>query len=165
MHDHHQVGRTLGDGHTDVAHIGRQARLRYGDSILHLYLRNIEIGADVETDGDRKTAIAGRVRRQIDHVFDAVDLLFDRRDHGSGNDIGVGAGILPGHGDGGRRDLRILRDRQAGERHTAEDHENDRHHRSKDRAIDEKVRNSHALTPPVILTVAAGLPPTPVPQA
>ena len=60
-----------------------------------------------------ETAIAGRVRRQIDHVFDAVDLLFDRRDHGSGNDIGVGAGILPGHGDGRRRDLRILRDRQA----------------------------------------------------
>ena len=46
VHDHHQVGRALVDGDADVAHVGRQARLRDGDAVLHLHLRDIEIGAD-----------------------------------------------------------------------------------------------------------------------
>ena len=113
VHDHHQVGRALVHGDADIAHVGRQARLRDGDAVLHLHLRDIEIGADIEGHRDREAAVGGRVRRHVDHVLDAVDLLLDRRHHGRGDDVGAGAGILAGDLDGRRRDFRILRDRQA----------------------------------------------------
>ena len=143
MHDHHQVGRTLVDGHADVAHVDRQSGLRDTDAVLHLDLRDIEIGADVEADGNRKTAVAGRVRRHVDHVLDAVDLLLDRRHHGCRHDIGARAGILARDGDGRRRDLRVLRNRQPEKRHAAQDHENDRDDRGKDRSVNEEVRDAH----------------------
>ncbi len=108
MHDHHQVGRAFVDGHTDIAHIHRKPWLRDGDAVLHLYLGDIEIGPDVEADRNRETAVAGRIRRQIDHVLDAVDLLLDRRHHGGRDNIGAGAGILACNGDGGRSNFRIL---------------------------------------------------------
>src|SRR6266542_633013 len=45
--------------------------------------------------------------------------------------------------DGGRGDLRILRDRQAPERYAADDHEHDRHHGGEDRPVDEEMRDAH----------------------
>ena len=143
MHDHHQIGRAFGDVDADVADVGRQPRLRDGDAVLHLHLGDVEIGAEIEADLDGEAPVGRRVRRHVEHVLDAVDLLLDRRDHGRGDDFGAGAGILAGHVDDRRRDLGILRDRQARERHAAEDHENDRDHRGKDRPIDEKVRDAH----------------------
>ena len=44
--------------------------------------------------------------------LDAVDLLLDGRGHRVGHDLGVGPGIDGRHLDGGRGDLRVLRDRQ-----------------------------------------------------
>ena len=113
VHDHHQVGRGLGDGDADVAHVGRQARQRGRDAVLHLHLRDIEVGAEIEGHADREAAVAVRVRRHVEHVLDAVDLLLDRRHHGRGDHLGAGAGILARYVDDRRRDLGILRDRQA----------------------------------------------------
>ena len=143
VHDHHQVGRRLLHGDADIAHVGGQARVGDGDAVLHLHLGDVQIGAELKADRDRKATVGGRVRRDIDHILDAVDLLFDRRDHRRGHDLGTGAGILPGDADQGRRDLGILRDRQAQERHRAQDREDDRNHRGKDRPIDEEVRDAH----------------------
>ena len=143
MHDHHQVGRAFGHRHADVAHVGRQARLGDRDAVLHLHLRDVEIGADVERHLDRETAVARRVRRDIKHVLDAVDLLLDRSDHGRGHDFGTCAGILTRDVDDRRRDLGILRDRQPREGDRAEDHEHDRHHGGKDRPIDEEMGHPH----------------------
>ena len=42
----------------------------------------------------------------------AVDLLLDRRGDRVGHHLGAGARIVDRHLHGGRRDLRILRDRQ-----------------------------------------------------
>ncbi len=112
VHDHHQVGRRFLHRDADVAHVGRQPRRGDGDAVLHLHLRNVEIGAELEADRDREAPVGRRVRRHVDHVLDAVDLLLDRRDHGRGHDLGAGAGILPGDADQRRCDLRILRDRQ-----------------------------------------------------
>ena len=147
VHDHHQVGRALVHRHADVAHIGRQARLRDSDAVLHLHLGNIEIGADVKGDRDREAAVRRRVRRKIDHVLDAVDLLFDRRDHGRGHHVGAGARVLSGYRDGGRRDLGILRDRQAHEGDAAQNHKYDGDHRGEDRPLDEEMRDAHAARP------------------
>ena len=143
VHDHHQVGRGLGDGHADSAHVGRQARLRDADAVLHLHLRDIQVGADIERDRDGEASVGGRIRRHVEHVLHAVDLLLDRSDHGGGDDLGVGAGVLPGDVDDRRRDLRILRDRQADERHAAEDDEHDRQHRGEDRPVDEEMGDFH----------------------
>ena len=113
VHDHHQIGRAFLHDDADIAHVRRQPRRRDGDAVLHLHLGDIEIGAELEAHCDREAAVGGRVRRHVDHVLDAVDLLLDRRDHGRGHDLGAGAGILAGDADQGRRDLGILRDRQA----------------------------------------------------
>ena len=83
------------------------------DAVLHQHLRRIEVGAELEGDGERELAVAGRLRRHVEHVLDAVDLLLERRGDGVGDDLGRGAGIGGGDRDRRRRDLRILRDRQA----------------------------------------------------
>ena len=149
VHDHHQIGRGFVDRDADIAHVGRQPRLRDGDPVLHLHLRDIEIGAEVEADLDGEAPVGRRVRVHVQHVLDAVDLLLHRRDHGRGHDVGAGAGILPGDVDDRRRDLGILRDRQARERHAAEDHEHDRDHGGEDRPVDEEMRKAHTgVNPP-----------------
>jgi hypothetical protein len=99
MHHHHQVGRALAHRDADVAHVGGQARRRGGDAVLHLHLRDIEIGAEVEGDGNAEASVSGRVRRHVEHVLDAVDLLLDRSDHGRGDHLRAGAGILAGDVD------------------------------------------------------------------
>src|SRR5262249_28498045 len=48
--------------------------------------------------------------------------------------------------DGRRCDLGILRNGQAHVGDRAEDHEHDRHHRSEDRPVDEKMRDLHWIT-------------------
>src|SRR5215470_1525323 len=159
MHDHHQVGRALVDGHADVAHVERQPGLRDGDPVLHLDLRDIEVCADVEADGNREPAVAGRVRRHVDHVLDTVDLLFDWRHHSGGNDIGARAGVLARYGDGRRGDLRVLRDGQAEKGHAAQDHKDDRDDRGKDRSVNEEVRDAHG--PSRRYLAACGVPPGP----
>ncbi len=156
MHDHHQVGRTLGHGDADIAHVSRQARLRDGDPVLHLNLRDIEVGADVEGDRDREFSVRGRIRRHVKHVLDAVDLLLDRCDYRRGDHVGARTRILTAHIDDGRSDFRILRDRQPRKCDAAKDHEYDRDHGGEDRPVDEEMRNAHGLVPPVISTVAAG---------
>ena len=155
MHDHHQVGRALVDGDADVAHVGRQARLRDRDAVLHLHLRDIEIGAELEGDGDREAAVAGRVRRHVEHVLDAVDLLLDRRDHGRGDDLGAGAGILPGDVDRSAARFPDIA-RPAGAKNATPPRITNtiETHGGEDRPVDEEMRYAHARAART-LTVAA----------
>ena len=151
VHHRQDVGRALIDGDADLLHRRRQPRDGGGDAVLHLHLRGIEIGADVEGDGDVELAIGGRVRGDVEHALDTVHRLFDRRHHGVGDGLGAGAGVLAGDGDGRRRDLGILRDRQTDERHPAQDHDHDRDDGGEDRPVDEEMRNAHdaRFSPPV----------------
>ena len=144
MHDHHQVGRGL----LTVTPIWRTSSGRRGcamrDPVLHLHLRDVEIGAEVEGDRDGEAAVGGRVRRHVEHVLDAVDLLLDRRHHGRGDDrrrwrpdtgpvtLMIG-GAISGYCATGRRD----------ERDPPEDHEHDRDNGGEDRPVDEEMRDPH----------------------
>src|SRR5262249_23809094 len=148
VHDHHQVGRGLVDDDADLAHVLGQSRLRDRDPVLHLHLRDVEIGAEIERHRDGEAAVGGRVRGHVEHVLDAIDLVFDRRPHGGRDDLRAGAGILAGNRDDRRRDFRVLRDRQAEERDGAEDHEHDRDDRGENRPVDEEVRDLHCGEPP-----------------
>src|SRR5262249_39068692 len=95
VHDHHQVGRALVYLHADIAHIHWQAGLGNCDTILTLHLGDIGVVADVEGPVDRKTAVAGRIRRYVDHVLDAVDLLLDRRDYVAATTSALAPGYWP----------------------------------------------------------------------
>jgi hypothetical protein len=108
-----------------------------------LHLGNVEIGPEIERDRDGETPVRRRVRRHVDHVLDAVDLLLDRRHDGRGDHLRACARILARHVDDGRRDLRILGNRKPRKRHAANDHEYDRNDRCENRTVDEEMRNSH----------------------
>ena len=45
-----------------------------------------------ERDRQRVGAVVGALRRHVEHVLHAVDLLLDRRGHGVEHQLGVGAG-------------------------------------------------------------------------
>ena len=98
--------------HAQPLHRVRQPRQGDGDAVLRQHLRGIEIGAQLERHRHCQLAVAGRLAAEIQHVLDAVDLLFQRRGDGLADHLGRGAGIGGGDLDGRRRDLGILRDRQ-----------------------------------------------------
>ena len=143
VHDHHQVGRGLVDRDADVAHVQRQPRRGDRHAVLHLHLRDVEVGAEVEGDRDGEAPVSRRVRRDVEHVLDAVHLLLDGRHHRGGDHVGAGARILAGDVDDGRRDLRELGDGEAGEGHEPQDDEHDRDDAREDRAVDEEMRDAH----------------------
>ena len=93
-----------------------QARQRLVDPVLHQLLRQIGIGAELEGDGERQRAVGRGLREHVEHVLGAVDLLLQRRRHGLGDHLRIGAGKLRRDHDGRRHDFGIFRDRQLGHR-------------------------------------------------
>ena len=140
---HHQVRRLLRHRHADRAHLLGQARQSGRNAILHQHLRGIEIGAELERDCQRHAAVAGRLRRHIEHVVDAVDLLLERGCHGLGHDLGRGAGIARGDRDRGRGDVGILGHRQAEIGHRPDQRDDDGDNGGEDRPVDEEMRDVH----------------------
>ena len=118
-----------------------------GHAILHQHLRRIEIGAELESDVQRHVAVARALRRHVEHVLDAVDLLLDRRGDGFRDDLRVCAGIIRRDLDRGRRDLGILRDRKRRERDNADERDDDADHAGENRPVDEEVRKVHPRSP------------------
>ena len=112
VHDHQEVGRRLDRRDADAPHVLGQARLGDRDAVLHQHLRLVEVGAELEGDGQRHLAVGRALRRHVEHVLDAVDLLLDRRRDRVGDDLGRRAGIRRAHDDRRRHDVGILRDRQ-----------------------------------------------------
>ena len=140
-----QVGRALAHGQAIAAHLVRQAALGGTDPVLHEHLGLVDVGADIERDGERNVAVAGRLRGHVDHALDAVHLLLDRRGNGVGDRLRAGAGIAGRHADGGGRDLRQLVDAEAGVADGADDGDDQRHHDREDRTHDEKTADPHRL--------------------
>ena len=61
------------------AHVFGQAGLGERDAVLDQHLRRIEIGAELERDGDRHRPSPVDCHDYVEHVVDAVDLLLDGR--------------------------------------------------------------------------------------
>ena len=76
---------------------------------------------------------------------DAVDLLLERRGDGVRDLFGRRARIERGHRDGGRRDLRILVDRQREVGDQPGQRDDHRHGGRENRPVDEEVREAHCL--------------------
>ena len=143
--DHEKVGRGLLHGDTEALHHVGQPRRGDRDAVLGQHLRGVEVGAQPEGHRQQQVAVAGRLARKVEHVLDAVDLLFERRGHGVGDDLGGRAGIARRDLDRRRRDLRVLRDGQGDVGHRADDGDEEAHHHGEDRPLDEEVRQTHGV--------------------
>ena len=150
-----EVGRALDRGDAEAAHLLRQPRLRLRDAVLHQLLRLVGIGAELEGDGQRHQAVGRRLAAHVEHVLDAVDLLLDRRRHGLGDDLRIGAGILRAHHHRRRHDLGIFGDRQHAQREQAGEEDQDREHAGEDRPVDEEFGEVHGRCSPRVLPDAS----------
>jgi hypothetical protein len=141
------VRRRLSHLHAEALDVDRQARQGVLHPVLGQHLRDVEIRADPEGHGDGELAVAGGLAAHVDHVLDAVDLLFERRRDRLADNLGRRAGVARGHLDGGRHDLRILGDRQHDQRAEADERDEQVDHDREDGAVDEAVREAHARAP------------------
>ena len=128
-----------------AAHIFGQTRQRGIDAVLHEHLRFIEIGAELERNRDLHAAIARARRGHVKHALDAVDFLFERSGDSFGKRHCIGARILRGDNDRGRRDFRILRHGQRQIRERADERDGDAQDGGENRPVNEESRNVHDL--------------------
>ena len=110
--DEQDVGVAFARDDADLLDDLRQLRQGQIDAILHQNLGEIQIDAWLKGDGQAVRAVVGALRRHVEHIFDAVDLLLDGSGHRLGDGLRIGAGIGRGDDDARRRDLRILRNGQ-----------------------------------------------------
>jgi hypothetical protein len=121
----------------------RQTGQRVLDAVLRQHLRDVEVGPDPEGHGHRELAVAGRLAVHVQHVLDAVDLLFERRRHGARDGLGGCARIDRRDLHRGRHDFRILGDRQDGQRAEPDQGHEDTEDGGEDRPVDEEVCKAH----------------------
>src|SRR4029077_11093420 len=144
MHDHWDVGRLFFRRYTDALHIGRENRDRDGDAVLDQHLRGIEIGTELKGNAERHVAVARALRRHVEHVLNAIDLLLDRRRNRFRYHLRVRAGIGGGHLDRWWRNLGILGNWQRRKRDHADERDDDAYDAGKDRPIDKEMRKIHS---------------------
>src|SRR5882724_4570764 len=144
MHDHGDVGRLFFRRYTDALHIGRENGDRNSDAVLHQHLGGIEIGAEFESDAQRHVAVACALRRHVEHVLNAVDLLLDRLRNRFRYHLRVRAGIGGRDLDRWWRNLGILGNWKRRKRDHADERDDDADDAGKDRPVDEEVRKVHS---------------------
>ncbi len=143
VHNHRQVGRALDRRQPQRAHLGGQARLGLRDAVLHQLLRLVGVGAQLEGDGQRHQAVGGRLAAHVEHAFDPVDGLLERRGDRLGDHLRIGAGVVRSHDDRRRHDVRILRHRQPAHRNQATEEDQQRQDAGEDRPVDEEFGEVH----------------------
>src|SRR5437868_810492 len=144
MHDHGDVGRLFLRRYTDALHIGRENGDRDGDAVLDQHLRGIEIGAELKGDAERHVAVARALRRHVEHVLNAVDLLFDRCRDRFRYHLRVGAGIGGRDLDRWWRNVRILGNWKRRKRDHPDERDDNADDAGKDRPVDEEVGKVHS---------------------
>ena len=142
--DHHgQVRRALDGGDAQAAHFLRQARLGLRDAVLHQLLGLVGVGAEGKRHRQRHHAVGGGLAAHVEHAFHAVDGFLQRRGHGLGDHLGVGARVLCAHHHGGRRDFRVFGDGQTAQCDQPPEEDEHRQHPGKDGAVNEKAGQVH----------------------
>src|SRR5439155_13778121 len=115
-----------------------------GHAILYKDLCRIEIGAELERDAQRHVTVARALRRHVEHVLHAIDLLFDWSRNCFRHLLRVRAWIIGRDLDRRRRDLGILSNGKRRKRDHTEERNHNADHAGKDRPVDEEVREVHA---------------------
>src|SRR6516225_394435 len=143
VNGHKYAGYRLADLHSQVLDVLRQARQCILHAVLGQHLRDVEVSADLERDGNREVAVPGRLTAHVEHVFDAVDLLFERRRDGAGDGLGRCTGIERRHLHGRRDDFRILCDREDRERTEPKQGHEDAEHSREAGVVNEEMCQAH----------------------
>ncbi len=143
--NHKKVSGGFDHLNTLPLHDLRQKRRGKLQLVLHLYLGDVRIGAGLEgqVDGHRTGRVAGG--RHIDQVIYPVQLLFDDLGDGILHGLGRGTWIHCIYGYLGRRDGRVLGNRQGLDRQQAGQHDQDGDHHGEDRTIYEE--SGHEVSP------------------
>ncbi len=141
IHAEQDAGGLLLRRHPLPLHLFGELGQCHRDPVLREHLRLIDVGAERERDIDHALAVVGALRRQIEHVLDAVHFLFDRRGDSVGHHLRARARIESLDRDRGGSDIGILRHRQTEDRDGAEDQDHDGDHRREDRPVDEEMRH------------------------
>ena len=101
-------------------------------------------------------AVGRGLGKHVERIFHAVDGLLQRRGHGFGDGLGIGAGIVRAHHDGRRHHLRIFAD---GQRETARSTRPGKSPPTstpgENGPADEKMREVHVICSPSGFTLAA----------
>ena len=135
-------GRLFGGGDAEAANFLRQFGQRLRDAVLDLDLGLINVGAELEGDGEGHDPVGRGLREHVERILDAVDGLLEGRGDGFGDGLGIGAGIGGAHDDGGRDDLGIFADGQAPHGEQADEEDDARQHAGEDGAADKEVWRS-----------------------
>src|SRR5262249_60518968 len=151
------AGYRLADLHAQALDVLWQAGYYVLYPVLRQHLRDVEVGADRERDGYGEIAIPGRLAVHVEHILDAVDLLFERRGDGAGDGLSGCAGI--GRRDLHRRrnDFRILSDRKDREGAQTKRRHKDAEHGGAAWAIDEEMGQAHVSASDLALVVPRGV--------
>ena len=146
MHHHGEIGRALDGGDAEGANLFGQSRLGLRDPVLHQLLRLVGVGAEAERHVQRHQTVGGGLAAHIEHAFDAVDLFLDRRRHGLGNDLRIGAGILRAHHHRRWHHLRIFGNRQRRQRQQSRQENQHGKHAREDRSVDKEFGEVHGMS-------------------
>lgn len=138
-----EVRGTFVDDDAEASDFLWEARDGGVDAVLDKDLSLVEVGAETEGDGDLHAAVAGGRGGQVEHVLDAIDLLFEGRGDGLGESAGISAGVGGGDDDSGWDDFGVLSDGQAEVGEGAEQGDGDGEDGGKDGPIHEDAGEVH----------------------
>src|SRR5207249_11895767 len=138
-------------------HLWREDGNGDGDTVLYQHLRGIEVGAEFESDTQRHVAVARALRRHVEHVLNAIDLLLDRRRDRFRYDLRVCAGIVGRDLNGGWRDLGILGNWKRRKRDHTDERDDDADDAGKDRPVDKEVWKIHSVYASASLILRAAI--------
>ena len=126
MHDHRQVGTALDGRDAKLPDDAGQTRLGLRYAVLDKLLGLVGIRAQAERHGQGHLPVGRRLAAHIEHAFDPVDLLLDRRCHRLGDHLRVGSRRARVHDDTRRHHVGIFRDRHRRQRDQAGEKDEDR---------------------------------------
>ena len=138
-----EVRGTFVDDDAEAPDFLREARDGGVDAVLDKDLGLIEVGAEAEGDGDLYATVTGGGGGQVEHVFDAIDFLFEGRGDGLGEGAGIGAGVGGGDDNSGWDDFGVLSDGQAEVGEGAEQGDGDGEDGSEDGPVHEDAGEVH----------------------
>ena len=130
----------LADGGAELRDVRRQIGRGLRHAVLHVHFIRVDVGVHVECHGQRHGVVVAVGRLHVEHVVDAVHLLFDRRGDGLLDGLRVSARIGSGYDDLRRNDVGELRLGQTAHRHQTGKHGNDGDDDGDNRTPNEKTR-------------------------
>ncbi len=152
--DHQEAAGGLLHPDPLLLHLLRQQRHRLLQLVLHLHLGNIGIGPRLEGEGHRHPPRGVRLGGHVEQVIQPGHVLFDDLGHRVFHRFGGCARIAGRNTDSGRRNARILGDRQFDDGQAARQHDHQCDHPGKNGSVYKK--SSHEATTPSYL-LAGGL--------